>query len=228
MKLCLLLNSMILPILTAVINYLDTFPPLVILLVALNKKTLRGSYIFDFLAIQFICNLGANILNEFNWHNLFMYHLNCISSFVALSLFYIRLFNTRTSKMVIKVVGIIFTIFFFYDILKLEHIDVFNSNTFGLASFILCAYALFFYLKIFKSTPEDNILKSANFWFNTGIFSYYTINFFIFLTYNKLTHEKPPLLIIIWQLHNAIFLIMCVYLFIGTLCKRSQEKLKLS
>jgi hypothetical protein len=218
---------MILLFLIELINYLDTLPPLVILLFALGNKGLRGSFIFHFLVIQLAFNLSANILNELDWPNLYLYHLNCLFSFFALSLFYIRLFNTQKTKVFISIVAIIYTIFSFFNIIIWEPIGVFNSNSFGLASFILCAYALFYYLKLFKSSAEDNILTSASFWFNTGIFSYYTINFFIFLTYNKLTQEKTPLLGIIWQLHNVIFLIMCVYIFIGTLCKRSTEKLNL-
>ena len=206
------------------INYLDTLPPLIILLFALYNKGLRGSFIFHFLVIQLVCNLASNILNELDRGNLYMYHINCLLSVYALSLFYIRLFNTSATKRTISVVAIIFTCFFLYNIYIWEPIAVFNSNSFGMASFILCAYALFYYLKLLKSSAEDNILTSANFWFNTGIFSYYTINFFIFLTYNKLTQEKLPMLGIIWQLHNVIFLIMCVYIFIGTLCKRSPEK----
>ena len=209
------------------INYLDTLPPLIILLFALYNKGLRGSFIFHFLVIQLVCNLGSNILNELDWPNLYMYHINCLLSFYALSLFYIRLFKTPTTKRTISIVAIIFTGFFLYNIYIWESIEVFNSNSLGMASFILCAYALSYYLKLFKSSAEDNILTSADFWFNTGIFSYYTINFFIFLTYNKLTQEKLPLLRIIWQLHNIIFLIMCIYIFIGSLCKRSLEKLKL-
>jgi hypothetical protein len=215
---------MILPLLLKLINYLDTLPPLVILLIALNNKGLRGSFILHFLVIQFVFNLSANILNELDWKNLYLYHLNCLFSFFALSLFYYQLFNTKNTRSVISTVGIGYTLFFFYNIYKWESVDVFNSNTFGVASFILCAYALFYYLKLFKSSAEVNILKSANFWFNTGIFSYYTINFFIFLTYNKLTEEKLPLLKIIWQIHNIVFLIMCIYFFIGTLCNQSQEK----
>ena len=209
------------------INYLDTLPPLIILLFALYNKGLRGSFIFHFLVIQLACNLGSNILNEFDWPNLYLYHLNCLLSFYALSLFYIRLFKTAATKKTISIVAIIFTGFFLYNIYIWESIEVFNSNSLGMASFILCGYALFYYLRLFKSSAEDNILTSANFWFNTGIFSYYTINFFIFLTYNKLTQEKLPMLRIIWQLHNVIFLIMCIYIFIGTLCKRSPEKLNL-
>jgi len=215
---------MIAQILVKLINYLDTLPPLVILLLALNNKVLRGSFIFYYLLIQFTFNLSANILNEFDLSNLYFYNFNCLFSFFALSLFYIDLLNTKKSKTAINIVSVLYTLFFFYNIFVLEGLNVFNSNTLSLASFILCAYALFYYLKIFRTMAEDNILNSANFWFNTGIFSYYTINFFIFLTYKKLTQDKPPLIGIIWQLHNVIFLIMCICLFIGTLCKQSEEK----
>lgn len=212
------------PIVLKLINYLDTLPPLVVLLIALNNKGLRGSFILHFLVIQFVFNLSANILNELDWKNLYLYHLNCLFSFFTISLFYYQLFITKNARIAISAVGVAYTVFFFYNIYKWENVSAFNSNTFVVASFILCTYALFYYLKLFTSSAEDNILKSASFWFNTGIFSYYTINFFIFLTYNKLTRENQPLITIIWQIHNVVFFIMCIYFFLGTLCNKSQEK----
>lgn len=206
------------------ISFLDTLPPLVILLLPKSNKGLRGSFIFYYVSIQLFFNLTANILNQINWHNLYLYHLNCYFSFIVLSLFFKQLFNTILSEKIIYWIAIIYTLFFFYNIFSWEGMEVFNSNTFGLASFILCGYSLHYYLKLFQEPGKENISKSPSFWFNTAIFSYYTANFFIFLTYNKLTHDSPPLLIIIWQLHNIIFLIMCIYIFIGSLCKQSMEK----
>lgn len=211
-------------ILIKLLNYLDTIPLLVLLLVAKNDKTLRGSSILYYIIIQLIFNLSANILNEFGWKNLYLYHLNCLFSFYALSVFYSQLFNTKQLLRGIAGVAFIFTVLFFYNIYKWESVMVFNSNTFGIASFILCAYALYYYLQLYKNPNPVNLARSRNFWFNTGIFSYYTITFFIFLTYQKLTEEKAPLLRIVWKLHNFIFLIMCIYFFIGILCKRSQVK----
>lgn len=211
-------------ILIKLLNYLDTIPLLILLLVAKNNKALRGSFILYYIIIQLFFNLSANILNELGWKNLYLYHLNCLFSFYALSLFYFQLFNTKQLSRLIAAVAVIFTAIFFFNIYKWESVMVFNSNTFGVASFILCAYALYYYLQLYKNPQPVNLAKSSNFWFNTGIFSYYTISFFIFLTYHKLTEEKAPLLRIVWKLHNFIFLIMCIYFFIGILCKRSRVK----
>lgn len=203
------------------ISFLDTLPLLVILMLPKSNRGLRGSFIFYFLLVQLSFNLGANILNQLNLHNLFLYHTNCLLSFLILSAFYKTLFNSKISARIILATAIIFSLFFFYSIMMWEDANVFNSNTFGLASFILCGYSLYYYLRIFKNPAKEPISSSQNFWFNTGIFSYYTANFFIFLTYNKLTHDKAPLLTLVWQIHNIIFLIMCVYFFIGSLCSKT-------
>ena len=211
-------------LLVKLLNYLDTLPPLAIILYVLYKRRLRGSFILYFLIIQFIFNLSANVLNEFNYKNLYLYHFNCLFSFLALSLFYNQLFDTQKTRLVIFSIAVVFSFIFFLNMYVWEGVQVFNSNSFGLASFILCGYALYYYLQLFKNPSRENIVTSRDFWFNTGIFSYYTINFFIFLTYKKLTQDKTPLLTIVWQVHNVIFLIMCIYFFIGSLCKISQEK----
>ncbi len=211
-------------LLVKLINYLDTLPPLILILFAINNKVLRGSVIFYYLIIQFLFNLSANILNELDWPNLYLYHLNCLFSFYALSYFYFKLLNTKKSQKIITWVAVAYTLFFFYNIFLLERVNVFNSNSFGLASFILCGFALYYYLKLFKSPTKENISKSPNFYFNTGIFSYYTINFFIFLTYNKLTEGQDPLVYLVWKVHNIVFFIMCIYFFTGALCKRVWDK----
>ncbi len=124
----------------------------------------------------------------------------------------------------IYTICILFTVFFFYNIYRWESVTVFNSNTFGVACFVFCCYSLYYYVRILRKPSVDNITKSGIFWFVTGIFSYYTVSFFIFLTYNKLTQEKTPLLMITWQVHNVVFLIMCIYFFIGIRCLHLQKK----
>jgi len=210
---------MIATILGGIFKYMDTLPPLVLILIAAGKKELRSSLIFYFLVLQCVLNMYANLLTIPNTNNLYIYHYNCLFSFFILSLFYIRLFNTPNTKRIIFGAALLFTLLFLIDTIYLEPMDQFNSNSFCLAAFILCGYSLYYFMRIFKNPTGTHISMSRDFWFNTGIFSYYTINFFIFITYNKLTIEKSPLLIYIWQLHNTIFLIMCIYFYVGIQCK---------
>jgi hypothetical protein len=207
-----------------VINYLDTIPPLIILLFPKTNKGLRGSFIYWFLVIQLVFNLTSNIIDELDGNNHYLYHANCFLSFITLSLYYKKSFNSTRSARNIFVVGILFSVFFFLNIFVWENIGVFNSNSFGAASFIFCSYSLFYYLSLLREPGKTNVAYSKNFWLNTGIFTYYTANFFIFLTFNRLTEKELPLLALIWRIHNLIFLIMCIYIFIGALCRESQAK----
>jgi hypothetical protein len=96
------------------------------------------------------------------------------------------------------------------------------------ASFLLVTYCLIYYLEKLKFPATDKITKSANFWFVTGILTYYSGCFFIFITFKNLTLTQHISngIILIWRIHNVIFMIMFVYFFIGMLCKPYPVKFK--
>ncbi|MDF9797132.1 hypothetical protein OKW21_002395 [Catalinimonas alkaloidigena] len=210
--------------------YLDTISPIVLLLFILFMKseTWGRDYILWYILVQAVLNSVAIVYDQFLIrNNLFLYDLNCILSFVIISLFFHSLFISRKLKFITRLNLIFFIVFFLTNLYWGDGLNTFNSMTYGVSSFIIVVYCFMYYLKKLKNPAASNISKSRFFWYVTGIFTYYSGSFFIFITYSYLTVQKIEGVYLLWQIHNFIFLLMCIYLFIGFLCKPLPENYKL-
>jgi hypothetical protein len=208
-------------------NYLDSLAPAVLLILVLVKRIdFRHDYVVHFIAVQFLCNFLASVLGDLLDHdnNLYVYHLNCFVSFVLLSLHFRQVFRNVTYQKATLVILIMFVGFFLLNVSLWEDLFVFNSNSFAVASFLITSYSLMYYLENLTNPPRENMVHSRVFWYTTGLFTYYTCSFFIFITYRRLTQNNISDTAILWRIHNVVFLIMCVHLFIGILCKPLPEK----
>lgn len=212
-------------VLQNVLKYLDFISPLLLLLfmLASKKVTWRRDYLFWFIVSQVVLNGIGNILEEQKIDNLYVYRINCAVSFVILSEYFRHLLTFKRVNFIIGITCFLFFICFVVDIIKLETFSSFNSYTYGLASFILTTYSFLYFLNQISHPTAIIITKSRDFWYVTGIFTYYASNFFIFLSYNWLTKEYTTnIFALIWRIHNVILLIMCIYIFLGFRCKPSQ------
>lgn len=208
------------PIVNKAVYYLDTVPPLLLLVVVITTmRRTRRDYIVYFIASQFLFNGYANLLNELKKDNLFIYSLNFAWSFYLLSHYFARLYGSYSITWL--VFGLV-TIYQLYSIVTLQASAIsvtFNSVSFGLVSVIITLYCLLYYTRQLAAQPKENILTIRDFWFVNGVFTYYASNFFIFLTYNTLTKNHYANVNIIWKIHNLVFLVMCIYFFIGLQCR---------
>ena len=214
-------------IVSTFIDYFDTVPPLLLLLVACfytTKRRLRRDYVIWYIACQFVFNGYANLLNELEKDNLFVYSLNFSWSYYILSLYFSRLYGSQ------RLTALIFGLVVMYHVHALAPYQItateatFNSIPFGIISLLITAGCIVYYARQLSEQPKENILTVSNFWYVNGIFTYYASNFFIFLTYETLVSRRYASIGVIWKIHNAVFLIMCLYFFVGMQCRNSPEK----
>jgi hypothetical protein len=189
----------------------------------------RRDYILYYLSCQFLFNGYANFLNELKQDNLFAYSLNFAWTQFLLSLFFIKIYSHRYFTWILLAVTLVYQTNVLVALQSSSIIATFDSSSFGLVSLLVTLYCLLYYARQLSELPTENILTVRNFWYVNGLFTYYTSNFFIFLTYNTLTRTNAANISVIWRVHNVVFLIMCVYFFIGLRCKAlPEEELKLS
>jgi hypothetical protein len=212
-------------------KYLDVVSPLILLLITFyrGKIKLSRDYIFWFILVQFILNFYSKILLLQKTPNLFIYNINILISFLLLSAFFWRILHLKKKKLIITGMIVLFILFIIFDLVKLENFtSEFNSNNYGVASFLLVSYCLMFYLEKLKFPTEEKITKTSDFWYVTGILTYYSGCFFIFINYKNLilTQNLRNGVGLVWHIHNVIFMVMFIYFFIGILCKPYPERLK--
>jgi hypothetical protein len=181
-----------------------------------------------YIAAQAGLNSIAWVLDQvFDCRNLPLYHLNCLISFLILSAYFSTILHFSKARFMLLVVLALYMVFFFVNLMLWESIWAFNSNSFSIASLILITYCFLFYLEKLIHPATTNIAESRDFWYVTGIFTYYAGSFVILGTYRVFTQLHVKNLGVLWQAHNIIFLILCLYLFKAILCKPSQEKFSL-
>ncbi|MFD2936794.1 hypothetical protein [Spirosoma flavum] len=208
------------PVINKAIDYFDTVPPLLLLIMALATMRRPGrDYIVLYLSGQFLFNGYANLLNELVRDNLFAYSLNFSWAYFILSLYFAELYSSRLLKRIILSIVILYQINSVITLQLSNTVATFNSLSFGSISLLITIACLFYYTQQLSIQPKENILKVRDFWYVNGIFTYYTSNFFIFLTYNTLVSRNYANIGILWKIHNAVFLLMCIYFFIGMRCK---------
>ncbi|WP_338870970.1 hypothetical protein WBJ53_24165 [Spirosoma sp. SC4-14] len=168
----------------------------------------------------------ANLLNELMFDNLFVYSLNFSWSYFVLSLYFAKLYSSTTLRVIILSIVMIFQIYSLNHVQPATIQATFDSISFGLIGLLITIYGLLYYAKQLGNQPKENILYVPDFWFVNGIFTYYASNFFIFLTFNTLINRHYADISIIWRIHNVVFLVMCIYFFIGFQCRSSQGRFR--
>ncbi|MBA3705071.1 MAG: hypothetical protein H0W84_04010 [Bacteroidetes bacterium] len=210
--------------LQSILKYLDFISPSLLLLFVLTDKKVmrRRDYLFWFVVVQVLLNGTGDLLEKLKTENLYIYHINCAISFTILSGYFRSVLNFKKIDWIIGTIYLLFLTFLVIDIFTLENFNSFNSCSYGIAGFILVTYSFLYFLEQILQPTTTAITRSKDFWYVTAIFTYYASNFFIFISYNWLTQEYTTnIFAIIWRIHNVIFFIMCVYLYIGFKCKPS-------
>ncbi|WP_461094612.1 hypothetical protein [Spirosoma gilvum] len=207
------------------IDYLDTIPPLLVLIVAFTALYRpKRDFVMYYLVCQCLFNGCANILNELLIDNLFIYSLNLAWSYFILSRYFAKLYASQSLIWVISASVVLIQWSTIETVQTSRTVAYFDSTSFGIASLLMTLACLVYYARQLATQPRQNILTVRDFWYVNGIFTYYSSNFFIFLTFRTLTHLQLSAISIIWRIHNVVFLIMCIYFFIGLRCKTSAEK----
>ncbi|RDC62872.1 hypothetical protein AHMF7616_01471 [Adhaeribacter pallidiroseus] len=215
--------------LSEITKFLDVISLLLVVVYLFqNQLNCKRDYIFWFILTQTIINGTANFYDKILLqNNLFLYHLNCGASFLILSIYYFRISAFKSIRFFILVMFFVFTVFFTVNILTWENLQSFNSNSYSVASLFIVIYSFLYYLENLLRPATVAITKSKDFWFITGFFTYYASCFFIFVTFKKLTQSNTKDVGLLWQIHNVLYLILCIYLFKGIICKPLPEKYNL-
>lgn len=204
------------------INYLDVVPPFMLLIMELARMRSTGrDFVVYYLGCQLLFNGYATILNILEKTNLFAYSLNFSWSYFLLTLYFAKLYSSSLLTRLLAGLVIIYQIYFITTLQSPGATSAFDSISYGLISLLITFFSLYYYTRQLTEQPKENILKSRDFWYVNGIFTYYASNFFIFLTYNRLVSQNDVNIGVIWKIHNVVFLIMCIYFFMGMRCKIS-------
>lgn len=213
---------------SAFLSGIDVFAPSLLLVYVyfIKRQIRRGDYIFLFVLMLFALHATSKIISPFVDNNLYLYHLICLGGFGILFRYFIELLNISKRDFWARIFPALFVLYYLSGLLFWENLLEFPSLANAFSSLILVFLCLLYFLRKFSSIGADSIIRAPDFWFVTGLLTYFGTSFFIFASYRLLTQRNIENVGVLWQVHNLFLAIMVVYFFIGYSCKPSLKRLR--
>ena len=222
------------------------FIPLIILLVYKPKrgwvtpvKWYLITVLFLNICIDFIWYVnkhewfGVSNAKKNEWNNNIFYNLNSIARLLFFSWFFsIQGLGLKKIARIIPVVFVCAVIIFY--IIKKDGFNYFDpayASIFYISSYLLATeaglllfYCLWYTNKILREDKPAFSSSNPPFWVVGGLTIYTSVNFFIFLFYDYLnTILYEDFLVDIWDVHNSLFIILCICIAIGLYHERNKR-----
>lgn len=190
---------------------------LIILVGAINFKTLKGSLPLRVLFCLFIISLLSDLVGTYmhnrGIHNLWLFNLYNLIEFALLALFFISLFKfERKWNLIISLGYFVALIVMIYISISQSFTENLNSTLMGLESIILICSAVYYFKVMLSKLEFDTPWSNPFFWINSGVLLYFSGGFFIFIfsDYRDVSNT-----INLWDIHNIIHIIYNILIIIG-------------
>lgn len=154
--------------------------PLLIGLIKYNKLSVTGKIVFWYLVIAAIINTAATITARvFHTNNLPLSHLLTVIEMSVIAWLYTQLIFFEKYKTKLLAFIFLFSSLCVLNAIFFQSIFTFSSYTRSIESIICLFLALNYYAKLAAEGAPP--LKMANFYFNTGIFLYFSGALMLFI-----------------------------------------------
>ena len=200
--------------------------PLTVFLIRRKKIPAILKPVIYYLIIAFI----LNFLSDFSWrfqsprrldlpkwmhNNLPLYHTHSIVRLLLFAWFFNRLKEPFLIK-IKKILPYIFLIVTFVIFVILRPITSFlftySSELHAIEAAILLFFCLQHYVYMAQAEQISYPYRRSVEWIVAGLAIYVGINFFIFLFYSTLMKISTGFSIIIWDVHNASYVLLCCFI----------------
>ena len=201
----------------------DTYMPLVTLIIFLTlwkKAGKQETILFAYLIVNIVVFGVSNILASRGIHNLFIYHFYSLFELVIITL-YITKIIFKKIPLIFYIITIAYTFFWIINILLWEPLSLFNSNSAGLANFIILLLCMYYMLDLSKGEDILYFQRLPGFWIVSAFLISCAISILGLVAYkyfqqNNLVESG----IRVWIIESIATIIKFILLIIGLLCYR--------
>lgn len=196
--------SIILPVFIAIIRY--------------NKLPAEGRILFYYLIMAGLINTVATMMARNGIRNLPLSHLLTMLEFVMLTDYFLIVLKEKKAMRILQVCFITACIL---NTIFLQNIWQFNTYTRSLEALIIMLLSVNLFAKMFTDIEGPKLARRSDFWFNTGMFLYFSGSFMLFIFSNFLLQASKKDWNIIWNIHATFLLFMYILFTIGFIkCKK--------
>ncbi|HTE10238.1 MAG TPA: hypothetical protein VK645_04695 [Chitinophagaceae bacterium] len=119
-----------------------------------------------------------------------VYHFYVIISFWLYSLIYFYLFKAKNIRFVVLGVPVVFTIFCIVNSMNYQRLNQFPSTNVMVSNITLVIYSLIYLKHLIDSNLFISLRRNAEFWLNSAVLVYFTLQVFIWGIFNYLIKNK--------------------------------------
>ena len=147
--------------------------------------------------------------------NTFIYNLLSITRLITFSFFFILL-RQRFMHRLKKIIPIGFIVFVLINFIFFEPFftESVSSHLLATEAALLLFFCIQYFIFLLIESQSDKISQQKGFWVVTGLSIYVAVNFFIFLFYTYLTNSAQKFAVDIWDVHNVVLIILCIFIAI--------------
>jgi len=150
--------------------YSDTYMPLLALVTYLllwNKIGKQELILFCYLVLNVVLFYITNVMAQKGMHNVFLYHFYSLAEMGLISYYILRGLLKKSLKLVIIFVAAYFVLWLL-NVLFLESLREFNSNSLTLANFLLLLLSMYYMLELSKKDEILYFQRLPTFWIISG------------------------------------------------------------
>jgi hypothetical protein len=201
-------------------NYSDTLFPflLTVLLLAAGRQVDGFKQLLRYSAGTTMLMAISNYLADRGYNNMYLYHFNSLLEAGVL----IPLIGhyAKISRKAIWLTAGGYLLFWIFNVLFLEKMSGYNSNSSSASAFLLLVFCCLYFLDLIKSDEVLHFQKLPAFWIATGFLFHSATVILLQAAYkysNLFTDVNSH---IIWKIQVVAIIIKFILVAIGILCKR--------
>lgn len=206
-----------------VIAPLCILPPIIIAVVKWPLLTARGKWIFWCLVLTAIFNIAATITGKvFHKNNMPFVHVFTALEVIMFIVYYKMLLSKKAKNPFYFYLATAFVAFSIINAVFIQGIYAYSSYTRSVEAIICMLFALNYFAGIATGKTGDKSVSRYDFYFNAGIFLYFSGAFMLFIFSNfVITNLSRSDFNTIWTIHAIILAMMYALFSVGfILCKK--------
>jgi hypothetical protein len=201
-------------------------PMLTLIVYASLWKHIKKQELFMMIYLAFSIVLFGitNLLSVKHINNMLFYHISSLIELWLVSYYILRKTTGRNFPASFWVINTIYSCFFIYNILFLEPLGVFNSNSAGFSSLIILFLSMYYLLTLSKSDEILHFQVLPSFWIISGFLIYNAVSVLVLLSYKYFTYiHLPEDGNNLWFVLSAATIVKFALISTGLLCYRKQR-----
>ncbi len=171
--------------------------------------------IYFYLVMSVIFTIGGYILRHTVKNNLPLLHVYSYVEFFILTEFYKKIIDEKKINRVLTILQLGFLLACLLNVIFWQGPLIYNSYSRSLGALLIMLLAVNYFARLFTKPVGEKATLMPEFWFNSGIFLYFSGAFVLFIFSNFALLVSPTANAILWNVHAAFVLIMYILFTIG-------------